>query len=433
MGLLSWLFPKPADRIAKAKKLMAQARFAEARLEIIDVDDDEARALKSEAEHALVKINLERAQQYARAGDAKQVEGCLTLAENFSDGSQTALFEETMELIKSQAQERAVKEMWVDLRQQAERRRQLGADPGDFTLRAYEGTRTVRLFFGAKTAFSLPGLEVEPDQEWFKPGWIQPAADPDAPTAAEISAAQTALKAAYPAHHAENPAAFGEVIARAVMDTAAARPERAVEALMELPEDNLPRAFELGRAAAAFGAHEPAAYALKMFAEGDADGDGKDTFVGGLCFRALYAAVLRWAGFAATAYDHAVVARTLTPGAIPHLFAALAIETRHFDEAEQVLEGLADDNPSRLQLASVLRLQRVLQAQLDAHPIVRDEAERMSPEWQDAVGDISDVLQGELDEVMAQVREAEGDQDGVAEAAAAAGAEDKGSAASETA
>jgi len=415
MGLLSWLFPKPADRIAKAKKLMAQSRFAEARLEVVDLDEEEARTLKTEAESALVKINLERAQQYARAADVGQVETCLNLAENFSDGSHEALFEETMELIKSQAQLRAVAEMWEGLRQQAERRRRLGADPGDFTLRAYEGTRTVRLFFGAQTAFNLPGLEVEPDQSWFKPQWIPVAADPDAPTPAEIAAAQSALVAAYPAHHAEALNAAGEVLARAIMETAAGRPERAVEALMDLPEGNLPRAFELGRAAAGLGVHEAAAYALKQFAEGDGEGDGKDAIVGGLSFRALYAAVLRWAGVKDTAYDHALAARELEPESIPHLFAALAIETRHFEEAEAVIEGLEPENPSRLQLDCVLRLQRALKAQLDANPIVRDEAQRMSPEWQAAVGDIADALQGELDEVMSLVRDAEDDEEAAAE------------------
>lgn len=430
MGLLSWLFPKPADRIAKAKKLMAQSRFAEARLEVVDLEEEEAVALKTEAERALVKVNLERAQQFARAGDVGQVESCLNLAQNFSDGSQTELFEQTMEVIQSQAQERAVAEMWADLRRQAERRRRLGADPGDFTLRAYDGTRTVRLFFGAKTAFSLPGLEVEPDQTWFRLPWVTLPADPEAPTTDELAQAKAALVDAYPSHHADDLAAAGDVLARAVMDTAAGHPERAVEALIDLPADNLPRTFELGRAAAGLGVHQAAAYALKQFAEGDTEGEGKDAIVGGLSFRALYAAVLRWADVKETAYEHAVAARALEPAAIPHLFAALAIETRHFDEAEAVVADLADDNASKLQLASVLRLQRALAEHLEARPIVRDEAERMSPEWQAAVEEIAGLLQSELDEVMAQMRDAEDETaaDGDADAGDASADDDQGAA-----
>ena len=84
-------------------------------------------------------------------------------------------------------------------------------------------------------------------------------------------------------------------------------------------------------------------------------------------------------------------------------------------EAEAVVESLSEDNPSRLQLASVLRLQKALKEQVDAHPIVRDEEQRMSPEWQDAVAAIADILQVELDEVMALVQAAEGEEEGEGE------------------
>ena len=415
MGLVSWLFPKPADRIAKAKKLMAQNRFAEARLEIVDVDDDEAREVKIEAERALVRVNLERAQQYARARDGRQMESCLALAKQFTDGSQEELFERTIELIQSLTQERAVVEMWSALASAAERRRRLGTDPGDFTLQAYEGTCAVRLFFGRETAFNLPGLEVGPDRTWFKPAWVTAAAEPDAPTVVELAAARTALKGAYPALYHEGIDAAGDILARAVLSMAAERPERAVEGLMTLPVDNLPGRFELGRAAGALGDHQASAYALKQFGEAD----GKDVVVGDLSFRALYAATLRWAGVAKPAYDHAAALREHSPDAIPHLFAALAIETGHFDAARATVEGLAEDNPSRLQLAGVLRLQSALKEQLDAHPIIRDDAQRNSPEWTAAVEAIADVLQVELDAVMASVHAAEADEEadkGAAEA-----------------
>ena len=61
MGIFSWLFPSPADRIAKAQRLMADERFAEARLEVIDVEDPAAEALRTQAEGALVTLNLNKA------------------------------------------------------------------------------------------------------------------------------------------------------------------------------------------------------------------------------------------------------------------------------------------------------------------------------------------------------------------------------------
>ena len=42
MGLLSWLFPSPEDRIRRAQDLVDRERYADARLEVMDIDHPEA-------------------------------------------------------------------------------------------------------------------------------------------------------------------------------------------------------------------------------------------------------------------------------------------------------------------------------------------------------------------------------------------------------
>lgn len=86
MGLFSWLFPSPEDRVARAKRFLENGRPDEARLEILEVDHPEATELLAVANQALAKKNLETAIQYARAGDEDRVGIHLELAENFHEG-----------------------------------------------------------------------------------------------------------------------------------------------------------------------------------------------------------------------------------------------------------------------------------------------------------------------------------------------------------
>ena len=172
MGLLSWLFPKAEDRIKKAKRLLQDERFAEARLEVIEVDHDEARALVAEAEVALVRLNLEKAVQRARSGDIEQYERHIALAQNFHDGTQDELFASTEAQFTALQEEQSVVLSWETLDAAAVRRDRLGTDPGDFTLSAYAGVGAIRLFFGGERPFNLPGLEYEPIAQWFVPKWL---------------------------------------------------------------------------------------------------------------------------------------------------------------------------------------------------------------------------------------------------------------------
>lgn len=403
MGLFSWLFPKPADKIAKARKLMADERFAEARAAVIDVDEPEAAALRAEAEAALVRINLERAVQRFRAGDAAQAQSHVEVAERFHVGGQEALFaaaEAEMQRLRVAEARDAV---WDELEDAAARRRKLGDDPGDFARQALSGEGAVRLFFGGDTPFGLPGVELEPRAAEFVPGWLAAPANPEKPTAAEKAAAVEALKAAWPARLHGQVEAAGEPLVRASLALAAKRPELAADALIDSAEDNTPARFELGRAAAALGCHAAAVLALRQAREAA----GEAFAVGGLPIRVFGARCLRWAGALGPAWETVSDLDAADRAYDPHLYIALAIETAHLDEADAVLETLSDDDPAGPQLDAALTLRRALAAEVLEHPILTDASKRGSAEFRATAEAVAARLQAEVDAVVAALREIE--------------------------
>jgi len=92
MGLLSWLFPSESDRVAKAAALLDRDAFADARLEVLDIDTPEARAIVEKAERALAEHNLDAALSWARAGDVERVQIHLELANQFKRPDMDDLF-----------------------------------------------------------------------------------------------------------------------------------------------------------------------------------------------------------------------------------------------------------------------------------------------------------------------------------------------------
>ena len=83
MGLLSWLFPSPEDRIRRAQDLVDRERYADARLEVMDIDHPEALEILEQAERALTLLNLQEALSWGRAGDDRRVQMHMELAETF--------------------------------------------------------------------------------------------------------------------------------------------------------------------------------------------------------------------------------------------------------------------------------------------------------------------------------------------------------------
>ncbi|MCB9544210.1 MAG: hypothetical protein H6703_17415 [Myxococcales bacterium] len=403
MGLLRWLFPGPAEKVAKARRLMAEGRFAEARLLVVDVDDEAARALVAEAEAALVRVNLEGALQRCRAGDEAAVAGHLEVARRFARGEGEAAFAEVEAAMAAVRRRRALDGVWQGLRAAADRRRRLGDDPGDFVLGALSGSGAVRLFFGGEEPFGLPGIELGPRASDFVPGWVPAVADPGQPSVSERAAVADALRAAWPEALHGAVAAAGDALVEAMVALGAGRPERAVARLLDLPAENAAARFELGRAAAALGQHEAAAVAL-----GEARAAAGAAFVvGGLSSRVLEAQVLRWAGAAGAAWSVVGEMSAAERGAAAHLCVALAMETGRLDEAEAALSALAAGDPGRPQLEAALALRRALAAEVAAAPILVDRARVGSAAYRAAAEAAAGRLQQEVDRVLAALRAVE--------------------------
>jgi hypothetical protein len=67
MGLLSWLFPSEADRLRRARALMARGRFEDARRGLVHCTSPEAEALYEECSAAVDKADAAEAKKRAHA------------------------------------------------------------------------------------------------------------------------------------------------------------------------------------------------------------------------------------------------------------------------------------------------------------------------------------------------------------------------------
>lgn len=85
MGLLSWLFPSPADRVQRARRLLDEGQPARARDEVEGVEGPDADAVRADARRGLMRLNLTLARQYAEGGGFAQAEDHLSLAEEHAE------------------------------------------------------------------------------------------------------------------------------------------------------------------------------------------------------------------------------------------------------------------------------------------------------------------------------------------------------------
>lgn len=371
MGLMSWLFPKPADKVAKARRLIAEGRFAEARHAVEGVDHPDAEGLLAEAARGLVRLNLETAVQNARGGNEAQVESNLERAAHFHDGSMQALFDETAARLAEVRRVRDQERAWTDLAALAERRRRLGVDPGDFSWVAFNEDGAIQLVMD-NDGSGLPHLVVQPDAAVFRPAEIAEPEVAGAPTDEEVRAALQALRRMYPRDLPQQVDAAGEPLARAVLEVVAGRPEHAIPRLLKLPADNAAVRFELARAASALGAQRAADVALAQFAEMT----GGHQQVGKVHSGELHAQVVAWLGETARALDIVRAARQGAPDRGLHLFVALAIEEGQLIEAEKALDRLkrkSARDPRLPQLVTALSLRQTVAALAAELPVLRGE------------------------------------------------------------
>ncbi len=214
MGLLSWLFPSEADRIAQARKLVEQRRFREARDKLDGITSSEADEVLREAENGLVRLNLEAVISWAEAGEDARVEQHLTLAEELHRGG----LEQEL-----QAARRKVRELRAARREEAARTAQpkvVDDDPLGLTGRAL---------------LAENGRVEDTD------------ADP------EDQARWGLILANYPESLREGVSRLGPTFQRATLDLENGRPDLAFKALQELGDDEPLVCWERSRAAYALG------------------------------------------------------------------------------------------------------------------------------------------------------------------------------------
>lgn len=357
MGLFGFLAPKPEKKVAKAKKLMADKRFAEARLLVLDVDDAAARAVLAEAETGLVRVNLDGALARARMGDREQVEAHMERARGFHKGGLEDLFAETEAALVTIQRRADHGKVWEALEAAAARRARLGVDPTDPAWVARNaGAISLAVPDESVDRSGLARLRINPEDRIFEPEALQGVADAAAMTAA--------LRAIFPSD-----LAVSDLHGEAALKTASGHPEDAVRLLLAERGTDAVAHFELGRAACALGHYPSAELAFSEFAALA----GGHRQVGAVHSADARAQVLAHLGESRAALDVLIEARKATPGLAQPLYAALLVMTGRLAEAEAAIRALDLDprDERRLCIIEALGIERIRPALLDQYPLLK--------------------------------------------------------------
>lgn len=357
MGLFDFLSPKPEKKIAKARKLMAEDRFAEARQLLLDVDDDGARATLAETAVGLVKMNLDKAKAWARAGNGAQVDDHLERAHRFHAGGLEALFETTEAEITRIRRRADHGKVWDGLATAAARRARLGVDPTDPAWVARNaGAICLSVPDDKVDRSGLARLTINPEARIYEPETLQGLADAAAMT--------TALRAVYPAAMTVD-ATHGE----AAWQTINGHPEATVQRLLEERGEDPVVHFELGRAACALADYAGADLAFAEFATLA----GGHQQLGAVHSADARAQVLAHMGETAEALEVLKSARSNTPGLAQPLYAALLVMEGQLDAAEKAIRKLTLDtrDERRACIIEAYGIARVRPALLEKYPLLR--------------------------------------------------------------
>ncbi|TNE91052.1 MAG: tetratricopeptide repeat protein [Deltaproteobacteria bacterium] len=233
MGLLSWLFPSDEDRVKRAQALVDKGRFADARLEVMDIELPEAVAIVDACERELAELNLKEAISWGQANDERRVDMHMELATNFQKPGMEERFREVRRILREQRQARRE----ADRRAREEKEaRMLSVDP-----------------FGMSGGGSL----LEP-----VPGFGNLEED------AEERAQRLALIIEnYPAELRNSVEGLGSEFSQALLDLEDGRPDLALPTLLGMPDDRSLVRWERARAAYALGDAKAAAREVRAFSE----------------------------------------------------------------------------------------------------------------------------------------------------------------------
>lgn len=230
MGLLSWLFPSPEDRVERARRMLEARRFRDARDELDGIALPAAEEVRRAAKNGLVQLNLDEALRCAEAGDFERVQVHLDLADEFHDGG----LEEQLRATRRQVREIRTSRQEEVQRKQAEQARQSQVDPLGLTGRGLLENRRD------------DGI-AEDDEERQQRLWM--------------------ILENYPADLRDRAGALGRPFLDALLDLEDGRPDLALQAFLALPDDEPLVCFERARCAWSMGDPAAAGRALRAFAD----------------------------------------------------------------------------------------------------------------------------------------------------------------------
>lgn len=239
MGLLSWLFPSPEDRVVRARKALAAGHFRQARDDVDGVEAPGAEDVRREANNGLVRLNLAAAVACAEGGGDERIADHLALAESLHAGGLEDAFRDARRQIR-EVRERRTREA----KQRAIEQARL-ADDDPIGLTGQGLLRDTR-----------SGPTVEAD---------------DHETAARLAL----IVENYPASLRDRAAALGRPFLDAVLQYEDGRPDLAWEALRALPDAEPLVQYERARCAYTGGQDPVAIECLEAFA---ATGGGHHPF-----------------------------------------------------------------------------------------------------------------------------------------------------------
>ncbi|MFT4628005.1 MAG: tetratricopeptide (TPR) repeat protein [Myxococcota bacterium] len=307
MGLLSWLFPSPEDRVVKARKLVADGRHADARYELLDNAAAGASELLREVENHLARLNLNEAVVRCRLGDDRGVQDHVELASNFHAGGLEEEFKAA--------------------------RRELRTIRADRSAAAEQAKRDAEARLLAVDPLGITG----------GPSWLDPAIASDLYEADrdEMEARLGLLVENYPEDLRERVRDLGAPFAKAVLDLDDGRPDLALPVLLELSDDDPLVCWERARVAMAMGDSRAAARSLRHLGELL----GGHRAFGQLHSGALLAQMLAETGDVAGGLRVLRNVRSAEPKVGGPLFAALLEANGDLKESESVLVALLKDHP----------------------------------------------------------------------------------------
>lgn len=315
MGIFSWLFPSEADRMARGRQLLEQKQWADARMEVLDIQNDEAQGIVVEAEHQLCRMNLEAAVSWCHAEDDRRVSHHMEMAENFHRGGLEDEFREAR---------REMRELRAEREERSRRQKE---------------EQDARLLDVNPLGLGADGLPDPPIPE----GLNEEEAD-------EIKARLALIVDGYPEALRGRVSDLGADFAGAVLKLDEGQAELALQTFLALPDDEPLVLYERARAAHALGDAGAAARSLRAFAK-QAPGHH---VVGNRHTGVFLAQLLAESGDLKEALRVLNSVRKKDPTQGGPLFAQLLEANGHYNEAEAVLLGLLKEHKKETMLYTLL-------------------------------------------------------------------------------